>query len=141
MGTRRYQLRVPAEAASLAPVRDFLTAALAGALGPATAMAVLAVSEACANVIAHRTPKLGRDELELQCEVGPDLVRFRIPAFCAATDVASIRPRDLADLRPGGLGTHFIAEIMDRVVYEPDPDLPGAMALVLEKRNEVEPAP
>ena len=28
-----------------------------------------------------------------------------------------MRPRDLDDIRPGGLGTHFIREVMDRVAF------------------------
>ena len=32
---------------------------------------------------------------------------------------SSIKPRDLSDVRPGGLGVHFIREIMDQVVYDP----------------------
>jgi anti-sigma regulatory factor (Ser/Thr protein kinase) len=36
-------------------------------------------------------------------------------------DPASIQPRDLADIRPGGLGVHFIREIMDDAVYDPTP--------------------
>jgi anti-sigma regulatory factor (Ser/Thr protein kinase) len=141
MGARIYELRVPAEAGCLQPVRDFLTSMLEGVLRDATPMAVLAVGEACTNVVAHRTPRLGRNDIELRVEVHPDLVRFRLGAFCTAADVPAIRPRDLADLRPGGLGTHFIAEIMDRVDYEPEAEPPGAMALVMEKRLPAERRP
>ena len=33
--------------------------------------------------------------------------------FAAAVDLDKIKSRDLKDIRPGGLGVHFIAEIMD----------------------------
>jgi sigma-B regulation protein RsbU (phosphoserine phosphatase) len=134
MGVRVYQLQVPAAASCLRPVRAFLTAVLEDVLGAATPAVVLALDEACANVVAHRARHLGRDEVELRVEVAPALVRFRLAAFCAAADLPAIRPRDLAEVRPGGLGTHFVGQIMDRVDYEPDPQCPGAMALVLEKR-------
>jgi anti-sigma regulatory factor (Ser/Thr protein kinase) len=32
-------------------------------------------------------------------------------------DVERIVPRDLDEVRPGGLGTHFIRSIMDEVTY------------------------
>jgi anti-sigma regulatory factor (Ser/Thr protein kinase) len=37
-------------------------------------------------------------------------------------DPASIQPRELSDIRPGGLGVHFIREIMDEAVYDPTPE-------------------
>ena len=33
-------------------------------------------------------------------------------------DPETIQPRDLDDIRPGGLGVHIIREIMDHVSYE-----------------------
>ncbi|HEX6810567.1 MAG TPA: ATP-binding protein [Planctomycetota bacterium] len=134
MGVRVYQLQVPAVASCLRPVRAFLTAALEDVLAAATPAVVLALDEACANVVAHRARHLGRDDVELRIELWPDRVRFRLAAFCAAADLPAIRPRDLAEVRAGGLGTHFVGQLMDRVDYEPDPQCPGAMALLLEKR-------
>lgn len=131
---RIYELKVPAEASSLQPLRAFLTSVLEDVLVAATPMVVLALAEACANVVAHRSARLGRADIQLRLEVWPQLVRFRIGAFCCAADLPAIRPRELAEVRPGGLGTHFIARIMDRVDYEPEADPPDAMALVLEKR-------
>jgi anti-sigma regulatory factor (Ser/Thr protein kinase) len=36
-----------------------------------------------------------------------------------AVDPATIRGRDLSEVRPGGLGVHIIRSIMDEVCYEP----------------------
>jgi anti-sigma regulatory factor (Ser/Thr protein kinase) len=60
-------------------------------------------------------------------------VRLRIGSFCRARDCAAIKPRELQDVRPGGLGTSFIERLMDRVAFEPEPDRPDCVALVLEK--------
>ena len=32
-----------------------------------------------------------------------------------------MQPRDLATVRPGGLGVHFMRSLMDSVEYRPDP--------------------
>lgn len=84
----------------------------------------LAVDEALCNVITHgygRQPH-GRMWLRLW-SLGDGAgqaegVRIVIEDECPQVDPAAIRPRDLADIRPGGLGVHIIREIMDQVTYE-----------------------
>ena len=41
--------------------------------------------------------------------------------FAECIDVETVKPRELDDLCPGGLGTHFIAEVMDQVEFMPQP--------------------
>ena len=48
-----------------------------------------------------------------------DLIDFAPPV-----NPARVCPRDLDDLRPGGLGTHFIRSVMDEVEFLAPP--PGA---------------
>lgn len=134
MGARIYHLRVPAEARCLRAVRAFVTVALADCSCRTTERIVLALDEACANVIKHRNPGMGCTDVAISIEIDPDVFRCRIGSFCHRDDVANIRPRPIDDVRPGGLGTHFIQQVMDSVRYEPDPERPGAMLLVLEKR-------
>lgn len=129
-----FALSVPADAAYLAAVRAFFDACLRAEAGDATDGLVLALDEACANVIRHRDKALGCATLDVRAELSPaGLLRIRLGSFCARADVAKIKPRDLADVRPGGLGTHFIEKIMDRVLYEPEPGRPERFALVMEK--------
>ena len=54
-------------------------------------------------------------ELAMQVNGGELIARIRDNA--PTVDAAAITPRDLDDLRPGGLGTHFMREIMDSVDY------------------------
>ena len=131
---RVFEVRVPAEPASLHTVRAFVADLLQEAAAGDCDNLVLAVNEACANIVKHRARVRGHDEIELRVELEPDRVRFRFACFCAQRDVPHIRPRELADTRPGGVGTRLIGEIMDRIDYEPDPQVPGLMTLVLEKR-------
>ncbi|MFQ5785537.1 MAG: ATP-binding protein [Alphaproteobacteria bacterium] len=80
---------------------------------------VLAVNEACQNVIVHAYK--GRDDgrIELSILRERDGVVFRVRDFAPPVDPATIRPRDLDDVMPGGLGTHFIREIMDAADFSP----------------------
>ena len=47
-----------------------------------------------------------------------DTGRPLILVFFKQVDPESIQPRDLDDIRPGGLGVHIIREVMDEVAYE-----------------------
>lgn len=133
--TCEFRLSIPAEARHLKLIRLFVESALADTMGDALPMVVLAIDEACANVVRHRHAEVGSGSVDLRLIVGAESFQLRIGTFCRSQDLPKIRPRDLADVRPGGLGTHFIDSIMDRVAYEAEPQSPGCMALVLEKRR------
>ena len=136
MTTRSYAARIPAETCSLKALRAFFGSVLeeAGCADPEPV--ILALDEACSNVIRYRCQTIDDGALEVTAELEPGSLRFRIGRFCKPQDIQKIKPRDLADVRPGGLGTSFIAQIMDRVEYEQDPDDPDCLALVLEKTLE-----
>jgi len=129
-----YSVTVPAEPCSLKPVRSFFRAVLHRYCGSDLDDVVMALDEACANVIKYRCPSISNGLLQVSAEVDGELLRLRLNRFCAKGDVAGIKPRDLADVRPGGLGTAFIDRIMDKVDYLPDTDAPGSVALVMERR-------
>ena len=78
---------------------------------------VLAVDEACQNIIVHAYR--GRDDGEIVMTLtrrGPGLF-VQLRDFGAPTDPAQIRHRALDDIKPGKLGTFFMRSIMDRVEY------------------------
>jgi anti-sigma regulatory factor (Ser/Thr protein kinase) len=81
----------------------------------------LAVDEALCNVITHgydRRPD-GRVWLTLVALDGtPQGLKVIIEDLARQVDPAEIKPRDLEDIRPGGLGVHIIREVMDDVRYE-----------------------
>ena len=94
------------------------------------------MDEAAANIIKHGQKwfiPTGRIALEVVDRKRS--VEVRILDFCGAKDVEKIRPRDLDDIKPGGLGTHFIAEIMDSVEFVPDKNRDGRMQLVMVKEE------
>ena len=96
---------------------------------------MLAVDEACKNVIVHayRGDETGEIALAIfRCEDG---IVLHLRDFAPPVDPARVMPRDLADVQPGRLGTHFIRSIMDSADLEPALDGPGNL-LRLAKRLE-----
>jgi anti-sigma regulatory factor (Ser/Thr protein kinase) len=60
-----------------------------------------------------------------------DRLEIRIRDFGTPGDPGSFKSRDLSDLKPGGLGIHFIRSAMDRLQYEIPPE--GGMLLRMVK--------
>ena len=86
----------------------------AGTSGPELSdRLVLAVNEACMNVIQHAYEENAQGEIVLEVLNNQGKLHFRLVDYAKPIDLASVKPRDLNDLRPGGFGTHFINEIMD----------------------------
>jgi len=133
MQDKAFGVTVPADARYLKVVRAFFKPVMDEHFGDDAGRLILALDESCANVVKHRSGALEDGMFHVRLELSAEMVRFIIGDFCAEGDVHRIKPRDLDDIRPGGLGTHFVSEIMDRVAYEPEPEKPGRVALVMEK--------
>ena len=86
---------------------------LCGCNAALTEKLVLAVNEACMNVIQHAYRGDHTGEITVEILNNDNKILFRIEDYAAPINLGSVRPRDINDLRPGGLGTHFIREIMD----------------------------
>jgi len=83
---------------------------------------VMALDEACQNVIRHAYIEDGSGEIELAIEHEGDTLVFWLTDWAPRIDPVQVRPRDLDDVRPGGLGTHLIREVMDSADFvEPPP--------------------
>lgn len=119
------ELRFPARPARLKQVRALVRRAAIACGCDEDAMhdLVMAVDEACQNIIRHAYDGRRGDIVITILRDGPRLV-VRLMDFAPPVDVARIQPRPLDELRPGGLGTHFIRELMDEVCFLPPP--PGA---------------
>ncbi len=95
---------------------------------------VLAIDEACSNIVKHAQRWFKRrGTISVDVRDSRRSVVIRVRNFCREKDVENVRPRELDEIRPGGLGTHFIAEIMDRMEIVPDSDGGKRMELVMEK--------
>jgi sigma-B regulation protein RsbU (phosphoserine phosphatase) len=93
---------------------------------------VLAVDEACQNIIRHA---YGGREGDIRVQIGRDdgNLRVRLIDFAAPVDCSRIEPRALDELRPGGLGTHFIRAVMDEVAFVPPPPGAGNMLQMIKR--------
>jgi sigma-B regulation protein RsbU (phosphoserine phosphatase) len=90
---------------------------------------VLAVDEACANIVRHAyRATSGPIQCHVECSDAEWILALR--DFGVPADPAQIAGRDVADVRPGGLGCHFIRHAFSRVEYTP---LPDGTRLVLAK--------
>jgi anti-sigma regulatory factor (Ser/Thr protein kinase) len=93
---------------------------------------VLAVDEACTNIIRHSYE--GAMDKPIICEgmLENEKLMFKLRDYGKKVDPTEIHPRDLSEVRPGGLGVHFIHEVMDKVVFEDCGE--DGTCLILEKR-------
>jgi sigma-B regulation protein RsbU (phosphoserine phosphatase) len=82
----------------------------------------MAVDEACQNVIRHA---YGGDENAGDIVVDflrqNDAMIVHIMDFAEPVDPAKIKPRDLSEVRPGGLGVHLIKSVCDDAQFVPPP--------------------
>lgn len=101
-------------------VREYLTHR--GLAKSITNDVVLVVDEACQNIIRHayRGQEAGDIVLDMAVKGAPGtgtaLVIY-VRDFAPEIDSVTVAPRRLDEVRPGGLGTHFMREIMDEVAY------------------------
>ena len=95
----------------------------------------LAIHEACANVIEHAYHGDHGQRIDLEVHIAPEDVTVEVQDYGTRVSVEAIKPRDLGEIRPGGLGTHFMQAIMDEVVYSPGPET--GMRLRMTKRRSV----
>ena len=78
---------------------------------------ILCVDEACANVIKHSYEGPCDEPIEATFTIEGDDFKVQIRDYGKQCDSSQIKPRCLEEVKPGGLGTHFINEIMDDVSY------------------------
>ena len=83
---------------------------------------VLAVNEACMNVIQHGYRHAADQYFTLRLFVDGDMLFVHLLDNGVPASDADLRPRELDELRPGGLGVHFMREVMDEVAYRPAPE-------------------
>jgi anti-sigma regulatory factor (Ser/Thr protein kinase) len=131
------ELRIPASADRMALVRVTLRSAAhyCGFNAAATKDLILAVSEACQNVMQHGYAGQEPGDIVLSMARGADGVIVRVRDFAAPVDPDKIRPRDLANVRPGGLGLHFIKNLMDSAVFLPGADGIGNVLQMTKRVN------
>ena len=80
---------------------------------------VLAIAEAAQNIVKHAyNGKETSDNLKV--EISYDNNQLKIDLYDKGEPAipTNIKPRDVDDIKPGGLGTFFIGQIMDEVMFK-----------------------
>jgi sigma-B regulation protein RsbU (phosphoserine phosphatase) len=118
------RLRVPARPDRLKMVRTAAeqAASYCGAGPEWTLDLVMAVDEACQNIIRHAyggAAEAGDIMIDFVRET--DALAVLLMDFADPVDPATIKSRDLDDVRPGGLGVHLIKSVTDDSRFLPPP--------------------
>lgn len=135
VGEGLLRLRFPSRADELKGVRDAV-AAVFEKIGCSAAQSrdlVLALDEACQNVIRHAYGGDPDGEITLEIRQRGDDLILLLRDFADTADPGTIKPRDLDEVRPGGLGTHLIREIMDEVDYAAAPGDGGNLLRMIKR--------
>lgn len=118
----------------LEPIRTLVreATALVGLEESEATQVLLAVQEACANVIRHCYKDCPDERIDLGLLFEDDALVITIDDYGEFVDPSRMKGRELEDLRPGGLGLHLMRKVMDEVRYEPNRW--GGTTLTLVKR-------
>lgn len=98
-----------------------------------TADIVLAIDEACQNIIRHAYKGDPDDVIELTISREGESLIFDLMDHAPEIDPSKVKPRDLDDVRPGGLGTHFIRKVMDQADFLPRPGGTGNLLRMVRR--------
>lgn len=82
----------------------------------------LAVDEACSNVIRHAYGNTCGGRIVVTLLACEDRVEFHIRDFAACSNPTEFKSRDLTEVRPGGLGIHFMRSAVDQLHYDTLPE-------------------
>lgn len=135
-GLNSVTLTVPSQPKYLYIVRSALYPLLLGAgFGKRDARRiVLAVDEACSNIIRHAYEEDPSGTITVTATDAAGQFTVRLRDYGRKADPSSIAPRNLEDVRPGGLGTHFMEQVFDTVTY--DTSEGEGTLLILEKKKQ-----
>ena len=98
----------------------------------------LAVDEACSNVIKHTYKGDTAKRIVVKFRTTDKRFEVKIEDSGPKVDPACMKGRDLNDIKPGGLGIHFIKRVFDLFVFDQRKKNGNRLKLIkhLEKENE-----
>lgn len=73
------------------------------------------------NIIQHAIPGSVGAQISVELLRCDGTLILHVLDNATPVDASAIEPRALDDVRPGGLGVHFMREIMDHVEFLPPP--------------------
>ena len=78
---------------------------------------VLGVDEASSNIIKYAYDNDPGGRLDYVITLAPDRMDISITDYGRPCDIPRLKPRDMDEVKPGGLGIYIINQVMDQVVY------------------------
>ena len=95
---------------------------------------VLAIAEAAQNIVKHAYQnEETRDKMEIRISLKDNELEIGFFDKGRPVEKNNVRHRKIDDIKPGGLGTFFIQQIMDAVVFK-EGSKPWINHLVLTKK-------
>ena len=97
---------------------------------------VLAIAEAAQNIVKHAYKDNPNTEDKMVVQISCNENKLQIGFYDMGTpvDPTKVKHREIDNVKPGGLGTFFIQEIMDAVEFK-DGNKPWINHLVLTKKR------
>ena len=111
----------PVESSSLKQIRNFARDVLAkdSMFNTTKDDVVLALAEAAQNVVKHAyNGKPTGDTMRVEISFKNNQLIIEIYDKGKPVIPDNIKPRKIDDIKPGGLGTFFIGQIMDEVIFK-----------------------
>ena len=110
-----FEIRALADPEQLSEIRTIVRSSVEdlGCDYHLTQKIVLAVNEACMNIIQHAYNNEESGEFQISLKECNNKLYFTLTDSAEHIDLESVKSRNLDDIRPGGLGLHFIKEVMD----------------------------
>ncbi|MCD4675195.1 MAG: ATP-binding protein [Desulfobacula sp.] len=104
----------------------------AGLSKEASGHIILAIDEACSNVIKHSYNNDYNQKIDLNVKLETNCLTISIVNDGIKFDCSSIEARDINEIKPGGLGVYIINHAMDTVEYSQTPE--GLNKLTMVKK-------
>ena len=126
----------PVDSASLKEIRNFAREVLAKdeMFSSTKDDVVLAIAEAAQNIVKHAYKnEETQDKMEIRITLKDNELEIGFFDKGRPVEKDNVRHRRIDDVKPGGLGTYFIQQIMDAVVFK-EGNKPWINHLVLTKK-------
>ena len=111
----------PVDSASLKDVRTFAREVLAKdeMFNSTKDDVVLAIAEAAQNIVKHAySGEPTGDTMKVEISFKENQLKIDLYDKGKPAIPQNIKPRQIDDIKPGGLGTFFIGQIMDEVIFK-----------------------
>ncbi|MCA9741290.1 MAG: ATP-binding protein [Deferribacteres bacterium] len=114
------EFRVPSDPKILKIIRGGIAhlCELIGFSEPESKSIMLAVDEACSNIMKHTYAGAVNRPIVVSCSMLGNGIKVVLRDVGKKVSKHKIKARELDEVRPGGLGVHIIQSVMDEVFYD-----------------------